>query len=358
MSVLNKEPYLNQLLSTLTDEQKTTLSSLINGSSSFVFRSLVDANNLLTESDNLTAVALQLDNNLPTINGWFVNGAFLHFFSKSDKLEVIKINLESSTYEQVDEGYTATDLRQILGGISEGQVKEIIVDDKNILSQLEFDYDEDRDLTIITFPENVLPLTYYNSELEVQFTFDYESSSVYDDNGDVYEGGTITFRRGSVILVLEGVAISEGSSSDVITYCFFNNEEYSLNTRNLYFPVTGGAKVYQHRLRLKWWSNNKYGNAVVYSTSSTPLTITTWAKMLYDAGFTSIAISYPVRLTIESGNNSVLFLEGSVYSPSGTSITVAYNQANFTTDGSSVSVTVSQSFSNLSDIPVAVCIEV
>ena len=52
MSKIQAKPYIEKVVATLSEEQKTSLLSLINGSNQTpAFRSLVNANNLITGAD-------------------------------------------------------------------------------------------------------------------------------------------------------------------------------------------------------------------------------------------------------------------------------------------------------------------
>ena len=120
MSLLNKTPYLNSVLSNLDSEELAELSTLIDGSSSFVYRSLVDGNHLLSEDDKMKAMNLQVANNKPLISGWFLGEAFIQYFPNRPELQMWAINLNKMIAKPVDEPFTATDLRSLLNGGSGG----------------------------------------------------------------------------------------------------------------------------------------------------------------------------------------------------------------------------------------------
>lgn len=120
MSLLNKTPYLNSVLSNLSSDELSELSSLINGSGTFVYRSLVDAEHLLTSSDKMKAMNLQLANGKPLVSGWFLGDAFMQYFPDRPEMQMYAIDLETMTYEVIKETFTATDLRSLLSGGSGG----------------------------------------------------------------------------------------------------------------------------------------------------------------------------------------------------------------------------------------------
>ena len=70
----------------------------------------------------------------------------------------------------------------------------------------------------------------------------------------------------------------------------------------------------------------------VTSTSITPLTTSSFAKWLYDNGYTSFSDLYPINFIVERDNNKLTFYRG-VYSSNGTIISVRYYEVTFGATG-------------------------
>ena len=114
MSLLNKTPFLNSELAKLDAEELATLRTRIDGSSSFAYKSLVDANHLLSADDKLKAVALQVSNKEGIITGWFLGSSFIQYFPNRSEMNIWSVNLSTKQAKLVNEPFTATDLRQEL----------------------------------------------------------------------------------------------------------------------------------------------------------------------------------------------------------------------------------------------------
>ena len=111
--------------------------------------------------------------------------------------------------------------------------------DKEVLSQIECVYDEDNNQTIITFPENVLPLRFYiylEGTVDDTWFFDYNNRFVYSGNDSDYSTFiTIDIQDKRVIIAADGEYGIDASESD-LTFIYFNNEENNLNTFKMYYP--------------------------------------------------------------------------------------------------------------------------
>lgn len=110
--------------------------------------------------------------------------------------------------------------------------KSAIQADKDVLSQIEFTYDEDNNKSTITLPRYVLPIRMYFENVRGgdNIYFDYTQYELRDDDNSLV--GTISIRNEQVSLFIEGDV--EKSESDDMTFCYFNSVEVDLNTYYLY----------------------------------------------------------------------------------------------------------------------------
>lgn len=118
-------------------------------------------------------------------------------------------------------------------------VQRIIQADKDILSQIVYDEEEHT----LTFPKGIMPLSYYNSDSEITFYFDYYNGKVLNEDGTVHS--TLSFDNEQVSISVD-ISLTE---SDSLDYCLFNCDPQGMNTYYLYNPITSaGTKLYRHTI--------------------------------------------------------------------------------------------------------------
>ena len=118
-----------------------------------------------------------------------------------------------------------------------GELDQKLEHDKEVLSKIVFS--QGQDPTVLTFTKNVAPLVYYNSVLDTNYYFDYETPCVYDDNHN--DVGVIYFEDNQVIAKING-ELEPDLENDDITYIYFNNW-VGINAWNLYHAQSGGNLV-------------------------------------------------------------------------------------------------------------------
>jgi len=132
----------------------------------------------------------------------------------------------------------------------EGIINDAIEADKDILSQIEVEYDEDSNSTSFTFPENILPLAFYVDSFGDTFYFDYSSSNVVGNNGYIY--GSIELLNNKIILVIDDSELFLTEGYDNLAYIISNATDNfpTINTIILSpYAQEPGTKLYKHSLR-------------------------------------------------------------------------------------------------------------
>lgn len=124
MSVINKTPYLEKVLAKLTDTNLATLKSVINGGTKPVFKSLVDADHLLTAADKgVKLVNLQLSLKEPYKTGFLLfndDVCVLIAYHRFQDLQLIEIDTTIMTYKVIKEYCDIEELRRCLVDYSGG----------------------------------------------------------------------------------------------------------------------------------------------------------------------------------------------------------------------------------------------
>lgn len=123
---------------------------------------------------------------------------------------------------------------------SEVGIKGLIQADKDILSQIEVEYDSDNNRTIFTFPKNVMPLRWYISNLEggIDVFFDYIGENIIDEEFNVK--GTLFAEGAQVQVIIGGNHVLNDDDFDWIysSYIYLSSPTSSINTYYLYHPIT------------------------------------------------------------------------------------------------------------------------
>ena len=129
-------------------------------------------------------------------------------------------------------------------------IESAIKADKNILSKIKIEYDEEGNRTIFSLPKNVLPLRAYfgdNYANGKNIYFDYDNSSMYDDDYNSVGGVDILYNQ---VILSFPVSLSDISIYSELEYIPFEGGSI-LNTYYIYNPITsgGGTKLYLHKIR-------------------------------------------------------------------------------------------------------------
>ena len=160
-----------------------------------------------------------------------------------------------------------------VGGITEQQVKDLIEADKDIINQIEIEYDEDNDLTTFVFPKGVIPVCLYFNEYadEEDLYFDYLNNKLYSFSRDLSEDTSIDFNNNSLTLYISG-----DLTNDKVNCLLYLNESgvgngflygFEIAWQNVLKPQPNGTKLYNHSIK---FANNV--ECIAVSTLSTPIT--------------------------------------------------------------------------------------
>lgn len=106
-------------------------------------------------------------------------------------------------------------------------------EDKNeVLRKITYSYNAGDDETIITFPQYIAPLIFYNESKANDLYFDYDNKLVYDDSKSQV-GRIFAIDNNSVIKIgVDGELVADLENDD-ITFAHFNNF-IGINTLNLF----------------------------------------------------------------------------------------------------------------------------
>ena len=132
--------------------------------------------------------------------------------------------------------------------------------DKDILSKITYEYDENDNETTITFPKGVFPLSFANFSYDETLYFDTGSDLVLNNLNEP-KGSIVGYDN--FVIIIEGEVYS--SENDSLLYLLGNNVSFSINTYYLFNPITelktinnesligsgninisGGSKLYNH----------------------------------------------------------------------------------------------------------------
>lgn len=145
MNGMNFKPFISKVLDSLSDENLSSLASLIDShSNNFSYRSLIDSNNLLTSSDKGVGLfTIQLDEHTIRTGYLLYNNSYcvlLSYVSNSERVAEYQINLSNMKAEMVKEYLTtdyfrhevairangAADSKVIIDSLLDGELKTVL----------------------------------------------------------------------------------------------------------------------------------------------------------------------------------------------------------------------------------------
>lgn len=123
MSVLNKKPYAQSVIESLTGEQLSTLASLLNGAVSTKFRSFINNSYPITNDDKGVSHCV-LETKDEVFTGYLLyNNSYcvLLSYNASQEMKIVKILLSEDKYEIVNEELSISELRGMVSVSSDTQ---------------------------------------------------------------------------------------------------------------------------------------------------------------------------------------------------------------------------------------------
>lgn len=126
-------------------------------------------------------------------------------------------------------------------------VSQAIQADKDILSQIEYEYEEDVQRMTLTFPEGVLPIGFTESEGET-YLFDYKNYRLHVvDSSDFYEIDDIFLENGKLVVM---VYMGEITIEELLYIARSGlSMSYYPDFNAIFNPITSaGTKLYLHTL--------------------------------------------------------------------------------------------------------------
>lgn len=135
MSVINKKPYIETVLETLSAVNLATLKSLINGSANAIFRSFINKDCPMTE-DDAGIKHLVLETKDAIFTGYLIyteNYCVLFAYDGlSQKMRIVNIDYVNSAYTIIKEELSINELRRVLDDATESQggkpVKDLVAE--------------------------------------------------------------------------------------------------------------------------------------------------------------------------------------------------------------------------------------
>lgn len=134
MSVINKKPYIQKAVESLSQENLEALQTLVNGATSTLFRSYINPSYVFTEDDKGVAhCVLETPDNVFT--GYLIytdtycvlvcyNG------EKTQKMFTIKLDYENKKYSTVDEDLNINEFRRIV----ESHITNLTIDNNDVVA--------------------------------------------------------------------------------------------------------------------------------------------------------------------------------------------------------------------------------
>ncbi len=152
--------------------------------------------------------------------------------------------------------------------------------DKDIISQIKVEYDEQHNLTKFIFPKGILPIRFFDDKVDSDYEyFDYTSQRILMSNGDV-SSWVLTSDGESVIIELSSQ--SDNTAISELLFIHFNGELDIQSNYNWYkiLNYKGATKLYKHTF---FDSNNNYQFELItpYGTPFNFNTLDTYKKV-YD----------------------------------------------------------------------------
>lgn len=136
MSKIQAKPFTEKVIGTLTDELKTTLVGLVNGSNQTpAFRSMINTTNYITGADKGKVQHIVLETWNKTYTGYLIYNdtycVLIAYANNTQDLCIVNINLTNQTYTLVKEVLTILELRFILGAAGGSVGGDVTVDEIN-----------------------------------------------------------------------------------------------------------------------------------------------------------------------------------------------------------------------------------
>ena len=135
MSVINRKPYIETVLETLSAANLATLKSLINGSANAIFRSFINKDCPMT-ADDAGIKHLVLETKDAIFTGYLIfTDDYCVLFSYdglSQEMRIVDIDYEKKEYEIIKEELSINELRRVLDDTTESQggkpVKDLVAE--------------------------------------------------------------------------------------------------------------------------------------------------------------------------------------------------------------------------------------
>lgn len=117
MSVINKKPYINSVIESLEDVDLEDLQASINGENDNIFRSFINDDCPITESDE-GVCACVLETVDAVYTGYLIYNneyvVLITYSGNSQQLKMLELDLENKTYKIVDEELSINELRRLV----------------------------------------------------------------------------------------------------------------------------------------------------------------------------------------------------------------------------------------------------
>lgn len=283
MSSIQKQPFIEKVLATLSEEQLNALKGLINGSDQTPdFKSLINATYKITVSDKgVSHIVLETD--LGKTSGYLVyNDDYCVFIGYQDiqELSMLEINVANQTYKLVKEPLTITELRFELGGNAGETSKKIEVNNITSLTDEQINGLNAGDLVekntsdqlhtyVVSYKENGtgICLTYTDASVVETVSYDYTGGHwVYNSTDITHLGedktievveltglsGTLSdsdyalVQQDNCVLKLGTQTFyKESSASTLITYQAFSRQAGQDQALYEYIEITKADKSWQ-----------------------------------------------------------------------------------------------------------------
>ena len=135
MSVINKKPYAQSVLDTLSAENISSLKTLLNGASTTLFRSFINNSNPITASDKGVSHCVLEAKNVVFTGYLIFNNSYCVLFAyqeKSQKMQIVELDYENSEYSLIEEELSIEELRRIIEdkSIEAGDVEGYVTEDE------------------------------------------------------------------------------------------------------------------------------------------------------------------------------------------------------------------------------------
>ena len=139
MSKLQGKPFIEQVVSTLSDEQKSAFITLLNGTSAPVFRSLINPNSYIGETDLNKVSHIILETYNKTYTGYLVYNTsycvLIGYQLNSQELSMLDIDIANKTYRLIKQPLSILELRVVLNGTgSGGSGTEVVINPEGAAS--------------------------------------------------------------------------------------------------------------------------------------------------------------------------------------------------------------------------------